>query len=594
MTPLQIVISTAANLAGLQSVQVALGNFRSQLPARIGQVAAAWERAVAEQIAFMDGINKLSQKIAVGTENLSALAYAAELADVSVGELQMGVKDLNEWLAKNGQTSKDTYDALIDLADQFATMPDGPQKTAIAMERLGRSGISMIPMLNQGGNALRDARREAEQFGLIIDSRAASQSEHFNDQLTRLRMSVQGLWRQVAVELLPSLIQVVDVFVALAKEGGALHWVAQVIGSTFSFIVSEVKAMFELMARLESLMRGWGWDSEFVDAFKWAMDGSSSSAPITSGGTGSAATSMGSGKDRVLESKLFAADRMSGGSIWEMQQRAAALGSALDHVNAKLTDVQMLEEDGGRLVYTEEFIELTRTQNDLLEKGRDLRLQIADAQSREYASANANNLTFQLRSEMTQLAKQWGTMAQQMARAITGTVANAVQGLSNALANVIVGTQSAAQAFSQFALQMLTSFIASILQMIIWAKVAIPILTALGILSGGTVPATGAVATPAALSAGMAAAMGAVHFASGGPVFGGEQLIRVNERGPEFVMSAYAVRHYGLDVLSRMNASPGAADASDQTRIVIVDDRRRAEVLIRDPRFRSRLVDLAL
>lgn len=277
-----------------------------------------------------------------------------------------------------------------------------------------------------------------------------------------------------------------------------------------------------------------------------------------------------------------------------LQERYLAGRKALSDNNRALEQwLADQEANEGGSIYGPTADEVAK-QEDYLRQREDRFAEMEQAAALYRAEqAAANNFTTQLRSEMQQLAAQWGTMAQGMARAITGTVVNAVQGLSNALANVIVGTQSAAQAFSQFAVQMLTSFIASILQMILWAKVAIPILTALGILSGGSVPAAGAVATPTALAAGMAASAGVLAFDAGGPVFGGEQLIRVNERGPEFVMSADAVRHYGMDVLSRMNAGAGAGDTGDPMRIVIVDDRRRAEELLRDPRFRSRVVDLA-
>jgi hypothetical protein len=38
--------------------------------------------------------------------------------------------------------------ALLKLADAFKRSPDGPDKTAVAMKLLGKSGADLIPLLN--------------------------------------------------------------------------------------------------------------------------------------------------------------------------------------------------------------------------------------------------------------------------------------------------------------------------------------------------------------------------------------------------------------------------------------------------------------
>jgi hypothetical protein len=93
------------------------------------------------------------------------------------------------------------------------------------------------------------------------------------------------------------------------------------------------------------------------------------------------------------------------------------------------------------------------------------------------------------------------------------------------------------------------------------------------------------------------AAIGAGGFAEGGLVGGGERLIRVNERGPEYVVNASATAA-NLPLLESLNrgqtAQPMAAPADNAPmRVVIVDNRRDAEELARDPRWRSVILDLA-
>jgi hypothetical protein len=123
-------------------------------------------------------------------------------------------------------------------------------------------------------------------------------------------------------------------------------------------------------------------------------------------------------------------------------------------------------------------------------------------------------------------------------------------GLANALTAVIMGSKSAGVAFEQFGMQMLTSFISSIIEAILWAEIAVPILTALGVLSGGATTAPGSGITIAAVAAGMSGVQGLIgHHAQGGlisgPGSGTSDSIPAMLSHGEFVMPASIVSQYG-------------------------------------------------
>lgn len=160
------------------------------------------------------------------------------------------------------------------------------------------------------------------------------------------------------------------------------------------------------------------------------------------------------------------------------------------------------------------------------------------------------------------LSDQWGNLSVNLANGTLQTVTAMVNGLAGALTAVIMGTQSAGAAFRQFGISLLTNFVTMILTAVLWAKVAIPILTALGVVSGGSTAATGAGVTTAALAMGSAAASSAVAgFETGGLVSGGERIIRINERGPEFVVNAEATRRF-LPALEAINNGASVTEAA--------------------------------
>lgn len=213
------------------------------------------------------------------------------------------------------------------------------------------------------------------------------------------------------------------------------------------------------------------------------------------------------------------------------------------------------------------------------------------------AAENSDTFRGQMTKRVNDLADAYGNMAKSMANVTFDTVVAGVQGLAGALTSVIMQTQSAGQAFAQFGLSLLTNFISTILSAVLYATVAIPILTALGVVSGGATAATGAAVTTAAIGSSVAMAMSVAGggLASGGytgdgPTFEPAGMVH---RG-EWVVPAWRTAEIGVPALQEMTFGEGggAAAGGGPIRAIIVDDQRNAERLMRDPRFQSFIIDL--
>lgn len=224
---------TAAFAAGLKNAQSRLQGFGKAVRAGFIGIAGAATAvagglavAVREALNTADDMAKAAQKIGIPVEELSGLRHAADLAGVSFGTLQTGVRRFSQNIAdaargvgegkvafealgievKNADGTLKTASALIDeVANRFAAMPDGVEKTAAAVELFGRSGAEMIPLLNSGANEIARMRAEAESLGLIITDKTAKAAEGFNDNLTRLGKAFSGVGLQLAAHLAPHL-----------------------------------------------------------------------------------------------------------------------------------------------------------------------------------------------------------------------------------------------------------------------------------------------------------------------------------------------------------------------------------------------------
>lgn len=168
-----------------------------------------------------DNLNDLSQRTGVGVETLSKFGAAAEDSGSSLdevakamGKLSKGIVDpaskANEALRSIGVSSTDTQgkirsvDAvMLDIADKFSKLPDGAQKTALAMEIFGKSGANLIPMLNGGREAM-------SQYSATITTEMAQAADKFNDAINMIMRELAGPFNQAITAALPYIAQLAD------------------------------------------------------------------------------------------------------------------------------------------------------------------------------------------------------------------------------------------------------------------------------------------------------------------------------------------------------------------------------------------------
>jgi hypothetical protein len=182
---------------------------------------------------------EMSEKTGVSTEALSALAYAAKQSGVSTDSLAGGLEKMNRAVfaagtapagavnafTRMGVAVKDssgnfrsTQDILEDLAAKFKAMPDGPAKTALAMQVFGRSGAELLPLLNQGKDGIQKFSEEAKKLGLVISGETAEQAHVFEQTLDKIEGALTGVSNVVLKYMLPSMQALADFFVGEFKD----------------------------------------------------------------------------------------------------------------------------------------------------------------------------------------------------------------------------------------------------------------------------------------------------------------------------------------------------------------------------------------
>lgn len=166
-----------------------------------------------QSIDSADKALEMSQSFGVSVETLTGMRLAMDQSGLSMEQFGRGLQNLSKWMVANGKAGKDVQEELFEFADLIAAMPDGAQKTALAIERLGRSGADMIPLLNQGSAGLRDMVSASERAGRVWSTEAATAADEFNDKLAVMGDAAKGAADRLARSLLPALNDVADAII---------------------------------------------------------------------------------------------------------------------------------------------------------------------------------------------------------------------------------------------------------------------------------------------------------------------------------------------------------------------------------------------
>lgn len=100
--------------------------------------------------------------------------------------------------------AKDSFGALLQLADLFSRTADGPNKTAAAIEVLGERGKVLIPVLNRGSASLVASIASYQAFGVVVDDLTSDRLLKYDEKLSEIDARYRGLQTQMLVELIPA------------------------------------------------------------------------------------------------------------------------------------------------------------------------------------------------------------------------------------------------------------------------------------------------------------------------------------------------------------------------------------------------------
>jgi hypothetical protein len=189
----------------------------------IAAAAAAIVTLTKNSFETIDAQSKLAYRLDASVGSLQTLEYAADLAGLTTEALTNSVSKLNQKLAEAARTgegpayealrrlglsakdllSLDIDDRMVKIAEAFQRLGYTSSQQADALKALGLRTQEIINLFEDGGSAIRDARKDLEDFGGILSNIDAHTIEQANDAWTKAARLVKALFDQLAVALAP-------------------------------------------------------------------------------------------------------------------------------------------------------------------------------------------------------------------------------------------------------------------------------------------------------------------------------------------------------------------------------------------------------
>ena len=202
-----------------------------------GIVTAAFAKIVTGTAKVGDQFDKMSLRTGVSVEDLSALAYAADISGTDILTLEKGLKGLTKVLDDASMgigegmeafelldiavvdtegNLRGIVDVLKEAATKISAIEDPTKQAALAMDLFGaRAGPQLLPLLKAGEGGIDDLMEKAKELGITMSTEAATKAAEFTDRMTDLKGSLAGAGRTIGDTLIPAIIPLIEKVTAI-------------------------------------------------------------------------------------------------------------------------------------------------------------------------------------------------------------------------------------------------------------------------------------------------------------------------------------------------------------------------------------------
>lgn len=262
---------TAKGMAVLKTIEIgrALIDGVTALAGALSSAASSAKALFDDARNAIDAVGKLSSQTGVAVETIQSYSRAAGLSGVSIEEMTKALQKMQVNLGKIDEEAKTdpfrdlglsaerlresgAQESFEAIADAIAGLATDAEKAAAANEIFGRSGVVLLPLLNQGAEALARQREEAEQLGILSEAEVRS-VEAMNDAFSDVGTAIQSIINQVTADLAPVIKEIADEVLKMLKGIGTENIAATITEALFTFadsFLSGLRVLVEVLGQI--------------------------------------------------------------------------------------------------------------------------------------------------------------------------------------------------------------------------------------------------------------------------------------------------------------------------------------------------------
>lgn len=197
-----------------------------------------------------DDLNTLSKQTGFTTEELQKMKYASDLIDVSMEDMTGSIQKLVKQMASGSDAFKTLGVSVTDETGQLrnatevwyetlealSQVENETQRDALAMEIFGKSAASLAGIVDDGGEALKNYGKDAEDLGLIMSQDTLDAANRLNDAIDLTQARLEATFLETGAKVAETVLPIVE---ELAEEiAGLFEWISTLDEGTIKLIGS--------------------------------------------------------------------------------------------------------------------------------------------------------------------------------------------------------------------------------------------------------------------------------------------------------------------------------------------------------------------
>lgn len=240
MVKFNAILGVAGKAIGL--LKAGFNTLRGAINSAIGMfhhiigAAAQWASQLSNQASLLGANTELVQGLRAGLDLVGASAHSATTifrfltrsinAMVGKGGVMSAkdaMKELKVSVIDSRGYIKDTASVLEELRIKLMAMPEGAQRTAMAMSLFGREGGLLLNMFNELTATGKTWQQYLKDLGLVIDKDLIARAAALDVQLSALKQQSEVTWKAIGAAAAPAFTELAREIVQIRAK--ILEWI---------------------------------------------------------------------------------------------------------------------------------------------------------------------------------------------------------------------------------------------------------------------------------------------------------------------------------------------------------------------------------